>query len=250
MSEFPYPNWDLSESACIRWRAPSGLFPLLSSRMWKARPSFWRKEIGRIRLRRNTRYWILSQTALPDHTTAGQIDFSFNSNSYPTTLLHIHCYYKKSAQLEDLHLIIGFCLCLGFPTIRSTEVRAIFKNTKQVISLYCLNSSEGLPLPLHFRIELKISALADKAISSLCLPFSVLLSPLCSLRLSQVSLSRGTPRPCQAAALRAFLLAQPAAQTLHDLPLPPGLSSERPDSRWLRFSPLTLHILTPFYFFP
>ena len=231
MSEFPYPNWDLSESTYIGCRAPSGLFPLLSPRMWKARPSFCRKEIGRTRLRRNTGYRILSQTALPGHTTAGQIDSSFNNNSYPTTLLHLHCSYKKPTQLEDLYLIIGFCLCSGFPTIRSAEVRAIFKNTKQVISLYCLNSSEGLPLPLHCRIELKIPNLADKAIASLCLPLSVLPSPLCSLHLSQASLPHGTPRPCQAAALRAFLLAQPAAQTFHGLPLPSGLSSERPDSK-------------------
>ena len=162
MSEFPYPNWDLSESTYIGCRAPSGLFPLLSPRMWKARPSFCRKEIGRTRLRRNTRYRILSQTALPGHTTAGQIDSSFNNNSYPTTLLHLHCSYKKPTQLEDLHLITGFCLCSGFPTICSAEVRAIFKNTKQVISLYCLNSSEGLPLPLHCRIELKIPTLATR----------------------------------------------------------------------------------------
>ena len=36
------------------------------SQTWKARPSLSRKDTGRARLRRNTRYRILSQTALPD----------------------------------------------------------------------------------------------------------------------------------------------------------------------------------------
>ena len=129
-SEFPYWNQELSEFMCIGCWAPWGLFPLLSPRMRKARPSSSRKDTGRTRLRRNTRHWILlSQTAQPGDTTASRADSSLHNNSYPTTLLHLHC-YKKPTQLDYFNHIIGFCLCSCFPTIISAVVRANFKNIK------------------------------------------------------------------------------------------------------------------------